>query len=286
MQQANQGRVYLAGEIEYTSEIRMIWRLVDEDSTDVYQNLAFDEAVARFTASQENKLSTLRFWRSDKAVVIGRFQCVHKEVNLSYCEENKISIARRFTGGGAVYHDTGNLNFSICADRSEKYVPKTLIEIYEYFIGNVSKALRAIDIPSQYDPVHSCIRINNLKITGTAGWLKRGVAFLHGTLLINSDLPTLRQSITPPKGQPIFLRDKTRVRCMDSKRDRVTNIADQVKECPSDEAIKNAIAQSIEMSSRQTIQKGSLSQEEKDTAQTLYQTRYSQSEWNLGTPAQ
>ena len=264
----------------------MTWRLIDEDSTDVYQNLAVDETVARFTASQENKLNTLRFWCSNRAVVIGRFQCVHKEVNLSFCEENKVSIARRFTGGGAVYHDSGNLNFSICANRSEKRVPKTLKEIYKYFIGNVSKALKSIDIPTEYDPVRSCIRIEGLKITGTAGWLKRGVAFLHGTLLINSDLPMLRQSLTPPEGQPVYLRDKTRIRCMDSKRDRVTNIADQVKKCPSVETIKIAITQSIEKSSRQSVQKGSLSKEEKDTAQALYQSRYSQPEWNLGTPAQ
>lgn len=264
----------------------MTWRLIDADSTEVYQNLAVDEAVARYTASQEKKLNTLRFWRSNRAVVIGRFQCVHKEVNLQYCKENKIVIARRFTGGGAVYHDTGNLNFSICADRSEKYVPQTLKDIYELFIGNVSTALQSLNVPSEYDSVRSCIRINDLKITGTAGWLKRGVAFLHGTLLINSNLPMLHQSLSPPNGQPIFLRDRTRVRCMDSKHDNVTNIADQVKECPSDETIKNAIAQSIEMSSGLPVQRGSLSQDEKDTAQALYQSRYSQSEWNLGTPAQ
>ncbi|MHA1964445.1 MAG: lipoate--protein ligase family protein [Candidatus Thorarchaeota archaeon] len=264
----------------------MTWRLIDEDSKDVYQNLAVDEAVARFTANQETKLNTLRFWRSDRAVVIGRFQCVHKEVNLSYCEENKISIARRFTGGGAVFHDSGNLNFSICADRTEKYVPQTMKEIYESFIGNVSNSFQSLDVPTRYDPVRSCIRINDLKITGTAGWLKRGVAFLHGTLLINSDLPMLRQSLSPPEGQPVFLRDRTRVRCMDSKRDNVTNISEQVKDCPSDEAIKTAIVQSVEMSSGQAVQKGTLLQEEKDTAQALYQSRYSQSEWNLGTPAQ
>jgi lipoate-protein ligase A len=264
----------------------MTWRLIDEDSTDVYQNLAIDETVARFTASQEDKLSTLRFWRSNRSVVIGRFQCVHKEVNLSYCKENGIDIARRFTGGGAVYHDLGNLNFSICANRSEKYVPKTLKEIYEVFIGNVSTALQSLDVPTSYDPVGSCIRIRNLKITGTAGWLKRGVAFLHGTLLIDSDLSMLQHSLSPPKGQPIFLRDRTKIRCMESKRDNVTNISDQVKECPSDEAIKSVIAQSIEMISKLPVKKGSLSQEEKDTAQALYQSRYSQSEWNLGTPIQ
>jgi lipoate-protein ligase A len=264
----------------------MAWRLIDEGSTDVYQNLAVDEAVARFAASQDIKPSTLRFWRSDRAVVIGRFQCIHKEVNLSFCESHRIALARRFTGGGAVYHDSGNLNFSLCADRSEKYVPQTLKDIYELFIGTVSDALQSLSIPSQYDPVRSCIRIDDLKITGTAGWLKRGVAFLHGTMLINADLPMLRESLSPPEGQPVFLRDRTRVRCMDSKRDNVTNIVDQVNECPTNEAIMSAIAQGIEKISEQEVQRETLTQEEKDTAQALYQSRYSQSEWNLGTPAQ
>jgi lipoate-protein ligase A len=262
----------------------MTWQLIDEDSTEVYRNLAYDEAVARVTANQGDKANTLRFWRSDRAVVIGRFQCVHKEVDLSYCRENEIAIARRFTGGGAVFHDLGNLNISICVNRKEKYVPRTLKEIYELFIGNIATALHSLDVPVSYDPVGSCIRIDNLKITGTAGWLKRGVAFLHGTLLINADLPMLRRSLSAPEGQPVFLRDKTRIRCMDSKRDNVTNIADQVKDCPSDDAIKTAIVRSIVNISREDVQRGELSEEVKDTAQALYQSRYSQSEWNLGTP--
>lgn len=264
----------------------MTWRLIDDECTDVYQNLAFDEAIARVAANQEEKQDTLRFWRSERAVVIGRFQCVHKEVNLSFCKEKKIEIARRFTGGGAVYHDLGNLNFSICADRSADYVPKTLKEIYQAFIGNVSNGLKSIGIPTTYDPLQSCIRINELKITGTAGWLKRGVAFLHGTLLINSDLPMLLQSLSPQAGQPVFLRDRARIRCMESKRDNVTNIKDHVSKCPSDDEIKIAIAESIEKMSEKPIQKGTLSRIERDTAEALYQNRYSQSEWNLGLPDQ
>ncbi len=263
----------------------MTWRLIDEDSTDVYLNLALDEAIARVTAAQENKSNSIRFWRSKRAVVIGRFQCVHKETNLSFCRENSISIARRFTGGGAVYHDSGNLNFSICTDRSEEYIPRSLKEIYELFIGGVADALQTLHIPARYDPESSCIRINDMKITGTAGWLKRGVAFLHGTLLINCDLSMLRRSLSPPKGQPIFLRDRTRIRCMDSRRDIVTNIIDQMKDCPTNYAIKDAIITGIEKMSGNPVKPGEVSGEERDTAQALYQSRYSKSEWNLGTPA-
>jgi lipoate-protein ligase A len=262
----------------------MSWRLIEEIDNDVFHNLAIDESLARTQSAQEEKKNTLRFWRSDSAVVIGRFQCVHEEVNLAYCKENKISIARRFTGGGTVYHDSGNLNFSICVDKSEKYVPTSLKEIYDRFIGGVTDGLKSIDIPADYDPVRSCIRIGNLKITGTAGWLKRGVAFLHGTLLVNSDLTKLRESLSPPENQPVYLRDRSRIRCTESKRDVVTNISDAVKSCPSLEEIKNAVIESVKTLSGQTVEKGKLTKEEKDTSQVLYQSRYSKSSWNLGTP--
>jgi lipoate-protein ligase A len=265
---------------------RMTWRLIDEDSTDVYENLAVDEALARVKTDQEGMTNSIRFWQADKAVVIGRFQCAHKEVDLAYCEENKIGIARRFTGGGAVYHDLGNLNFSICVGRDETYIPRTLAEIYELFIGSISEALQSLGIPARYDPVRSCIRIDGLKITGTAGWLKRGVAFLHGTLLISSNLEMLAKSLAAPMDQPVYLRDRTRIRCMDSKRDGVTNISDEIVDCPSSDSIKKAMLKRIEEISKQSIGRGGLSQEEKDTAEVLYQSRYYQSEWNLGTPAQ
>jgi lipoate-protein ligase A len=263
----------------------MSWRLIKEIENDVFHNLAIDESLARTIGSQEEKKNTLRFWRSESAVVIGRFQCVHEEVNLAYCEKNHISIARRFTGGGTVYHDLGNLNFSICVDKRERYVPRSLKEIYERFIGGVTDGLKSIGISAEYDPVRSAIRIGGLKITGTAGWLKRGVAFLHGTLLVNADLTRLGESLSPPENQPVYLRDRSRIRCTESKRDIVTNIADEMTDCPSMEDIKVAIIESIKTLSGQSINSGEMTKEEKDTSQVLYQSRYSKSSWNLGTPA-
>jgi lipoate-protein ligase A len=263
----------------------MSWRLIEEIDNDVYQNLAIDESLARTMAKQDDKVNTLRFWRSESAVVIGRFQCVHEEVNLAFCEDNQISIARRFTGGGTVYHDSGNLNFSICVDKRESYVPRSLKEIYERFIGGVAAGLQSIDIPAVYDPVRSCIRIGDLKITGTAGWLKRGVAFLHGTLLVNADLASLRESLNPPENQPVYLRDRSRIRCTESKRDTVTNIVDAVSNCPNLDEIKESLVDSIKSVSGQSVERGELTEEEKDTSQVLYQSRYSKSSWNLGTPA-
>lgn len=263
----------------------MSWRLIEEIDNDVYHNLAIDESLARTLAKQDEKVNTLRFWRSDSAVVIGRFQCVHEEVNLAYCDENQIAIARRFTGGGTVYHDQGNLNFSICVDKKERYVPRSLKDIYERFIGSVADSLHSIEVPAVYDPEGACIRIGGLKITGTAGWLKRGIAFLHGTLLIDADLVSLHESLNPPENQPVYLRDKSRIRCTDSKRDVVTNISAEVVNCPNLEDIKASIVDSIESVSGQSTEKGELTKVEKDTSQVLYQSRYSKSSWNLGTLA-
>jgi len=263
----------------------MSWRLLNNQGSDVFQNLAVDEAIAKTYLQSDNELNTLRFWESDKAVVIGRFQCVHKEVNLEFCKENSVSIARRFTGGGAVFHDLGNLNYALCLHQSHKYVPRGLKELYETFIGAVSDSLNSINIPASYDPVGSCIRIGKKKISGTAGWIKRGISFIHGTLLIDADLEILRESLDPPEGQPVFLRDKTRIRCMESKRDTVTNIASEVENCPPRDEIRRAIIESLAELAGTSIDEGKLTQEEVDTSQTLYHSHYKQASWNMGTPS-
>ena len=264
----------------------MVWRLLEEDEVNIYRNLAIEETIARENADREDKINTLRFWRSEAAVVIGRFQCVHKEVNLAFCEKNKIPIARRFTGGGTVFHDTGNLNFTICLDQSESYVCRTLNELYWTFVGAIASALRTLGVPAIFDSNRSCLRINGKKITGTAGWIKQGVSFIHGTILIDSDLGTLKRALNVPSHQPEYLRDNRRIRCLESKRDIVTCIADELASRPSDVQIKNAIIAALEEISGEAIEMGELTTGELERAESLYQTRYSQLEWNLGTLAQ
>jgi len=261
----------------------MSWRLLDNLDSDIYHNLAIDEALAKTYLQSENMPNTLRFWESDKAVVIGRFQCVHKEVNLEFCRDNNISIARRFTGGGAVFHDLGNLNFALRLYQSHDYVPRGLKELYETFIGAITDSLTSINIPARFDPVGSCIRIGKKKISGTAGWIKQGISFIHGTLLVDADLKMLEKSLSPPEGQPVFLRDKTRIRCMDSKRDIVTNIASEVEDCPTRDEIRSAIVETLSEFAGNSIDEGTLTDAEVDTSQALYHSHYKHESWNMGT---
>jgi lipoate-protein ligase A len=262
----------------------MSWRLLEEGEIEIHRNLAVEEALALVNSEAQVKANTLRLWRATDAVVIGRFQCVHKEADINYCNQNGIAIARRFTGGGAVFHDLGNLNFTLCMDQKEAYVAKTLPTLYRNFVGAVAKGLTDIGVPAQFDRERSCIRIGKKKITGTAGWIKRGVSFIHGTLLIDSNLKHLERSLTAPSDQPRYLRDKRKIRCMESKRDIVTSVSKAVSNRPSDNEIATAITDSIQDFAGVSLVLGKLSEEERTTAHALYQSRYSQSEWNLGTP--
>jgi len=271
---------------EDSQQDTMSWRLLIEDNLDVYANLSLDEAIAKTDLGEKKTLNTVRFWQSRRAVVIGRFQCIHKEADLNYCQENDISIARRFTGGGAVYHDVGNLNFSLRLHQSHNYVPRGLKELYQVFIGIVTKSLNSLDIPAKFDPIGSCIRINDKKISGTAGWIKQGISFIHGTLLVDADLDMLQRCLSPPESQQVYLRDRTRIRCMESKRDTVTNIMNEVENGLTQDEIRAAIIENLEALVGVEIEKGHLTAEEKNTAQALYDSQYTKPAWNLGTPAE
>jgi len=261
----------------------MVWRVIEDGELDIYRNLSIEESLARVNADSVEKTNTLRLWQSNKSVVIGRFQCVHKEVDLDYCQKEGIRIARRFTGGGAVYQGIGNLNFTICADQRKPYVPRSLKKLYQGFVGSIASGLREIGIPVAYDEKRSCLRIGEKKVTGTAGWIKQGVSFLHGTLLIDANINTLERSLDAPSGQTKYLRERTRIRCKRSKRDVVTNISREVISRPTDEIIRKAIKRSVEEYSGEPIEVGNFTQEEKRTAESLLQTRYNLDEWNRGT---
>ncbi|MFW9965881.1 MAG: biotin/lipoate A/B protein ligase family protein [Candidatus Thorarchaeota archaeon] len=262
----------------------MSWRLLRDDEVDIRRNLAVEEALATVNSERQSKLNTLRLWRATDAVVIGRFQCVHLEADVHYCKKNGITIARRFTGGGAVFHDMGNLNFTLCMDQKEPYVAKTLPVLYQNFVGAVARGIADIGVPAIFDKQRSCIRIGSRKITGTAGWIKRGVSFIHGTLLIEPNMELLERSLKAPPDQPRYMRDNRKIRCMESKRDIVTSISEELSERPSDSEIMAAIVESIAGFTGANMETSELTDTEEETAHALYQSRYSQSEWNLGIP--
>jgi lipoate-protein ligase A len=105
-------------------------------------------------------------------------------------------------------------------------------------------------------------------------------------LLVDADLNMLQRSLNPPQSQQVYLRDRTRIRCMESKRDTVTNITHEVESSPTQIEIQAAIIENLEELVGEKIEKGHSTKEENRTAQALYDAQYSKPSWNLGTPTE
>jgi lipoate-protein ligase A len=116
------------------------WRRLDLSYESAFMNLALEEALALNTFSEGTQLlPTVRFWVNPRAVVIGRFQEASSEVDIARCKLSDVQVARRFTGGGAVFHDEGTLNFTIISKPSERP------SVSEFQDQNLRLVLQAFD---------------------------------------------------------------------------------------------------------------------------------------------
>src|SRR5690554_355681 len=145
-------------------------------------NLAAEEYL--FSRKEEDFLFV---YRNDPSVIIGSNQAVLNEVDLDFCIERDIRIIRRLSGGGAVYHDLGNFNYSFIHGKTEQ-------PLSARFLIPVVDALHAIGIPVEIQK-RKDLWIGDNKISGTASHLSGGRELHHGTLLYNSNLEMLKRAL-------------------------------------------------------------------------------------------
>lgn len=125
---------------------------------------------------------------NDPSVIVGSNQVVMNEVDIDFCIENDITIIRRLSGGGAVYHDRGNFNYSFIHN-------KTDAPLSAKFLQPIVETLHTMDIPVNIGK-RKDIWLNEKKISGTASHVSKGRELHHGTLLYNSDLEILQKALT------------------------------------------------------------------------------------------
>lgn len=179
-------------------------------SNDIYFNLAAEEYLLK-----NKHEDILMLWRSDPCVVIGKHQNTYAEINHRFIDENKIPVARRLTGGGTVYHDQGNLNFTFIVNgNSGKLVD------FKKFVGPVTEFLKTLGIKADIGEKND-ILINGLKISGNAEHVYKNRVLHHGTLLYNSNLNHLREALKVVPGR---YTDKA----VKSNRVSVTNISNHL----------------------------------------------------------
>jgi lipoate-protein ligase A len=164
-------------------------------------NMAREEAILR-TRQQGFGKDTLRIWRNSNSVVVGCFSDPRSEVNLDLCWKKGIKVVRRTSGGGAVYHDLGNLNFSATYDVSTPQIPSDILKIYKTFSTSVMAGLSKLGVTSEFRPPNSILS-HGKKVSGLAIHKLPNVCLIHGTLLVNTDLQTLHQVLRNTKDEVV-----------------------------------------------------------------------------------
>ncbi len=182
-------------------------KLYISNSHNPYFNLAFEEHLVK-NASVDDEIYYL--WQNDQTVVIGRNQNPWKECNIEKLHQDGGRLVRRLSGGGAVFHDLGNLNFTIIRSEQENRVNENVQMIIDM--------LKPYNIEAHFSGKND-ILVNEHKISGNAFIVEDGKLCHHGTLLINADLNRLSDYLRPSE---LKLQSKG----IDSVRARVKNLTD------------------------------------------------------------
>ena len=177
-------------------------------TTNPYYNLAVEEYL--FSYSNED---VFMLWQNEPTVVIGKNQNVYAEINMDYLKENNIHIARRITGGGAVYHDLGNVNYTFISSKNNR------CEInFEYYTKPIIEALQKLGIDAKLSGRNDLV-VDEKKFSGSAQHAKGNRVLHHGTLLFNSNLDVLTNVLNVDE-------EKIKSKAIKSTRSRVTNLKD------------------------------------------------------------
>jgi len=232
-------------------------------NNDPWFNLAAEEYLLK-----EHTEDVFMLWQSQPSVIVGKHQNTLAEINYDYVKNNNIRVARRLSGGGAVYHDEGNLNFTFILNGKEG----RLVNFHRY-MEPVLKVLQSLSLDAHFEGRNN-IMIKNMKISGNAEHIYKQRVLHHGTLLFDTQLDRLEEALKVTPGR---YRDKA----VQSVRSTVANIKEYLKQDMDILQFRNIIFRNIlESSSNSTVY--DLSTEDEGRIDKLSQDKYSKWEWIFG----
>ena len=238
-------------------------RYLKNPSTNPYYNMAFDEYCLESLPIDE---PVFFLWQNRPAVIVGYNQEVNTEVNLDYLKEKGIDLVRRVTGGGAVYHDLENLNYTIVG-RSED-----LERDYPEYAALMMKALQALGVPATLSGRND-ILVEGKKVSGFAKRVCKNRLMVHGTLMYNVDVNVLSHVLNPST-------TKLQSKGIASVRSRVTNLCNYLPELSDIQAFKNRLEEIL--SNNYSDAEYKLSEADLANIQRLSDEKFATWEWNYG----
>ena len=233
-------------------------------TTDPAWNLAAEQYV--FDCFPQDR-SYLMLWQNEKAIIVGKYQNTAAEIHADYVKQHGIRVVRRLSGGGAVYHDLGNLNFTvICNVDASEAVNLHL------FCEPVVRALARLGVTAEINGRND-ITVAGKKFSGNAQYRKNGRVMHHGTILFDSDLSEVQRALQ-------VNAEKIRSKGVSSVRSRITNLKPFLPEGTTLEAFRKALR--MEITAGNPTEQIDFSAEDELFIEKLRQERYLSRAWNYG----
>lgn len=229
-------------------------------------NLALEEyALRNFSPDTDYLL----FYINEPSIIIGRNQNTLEEINLDYIKENNIHVVRRISGGGAVYHDLGNLNFSFITNHDIKSLHN-----FKKFTAPVIKVLKSMGVDAELIGRND-ILVDNKKISGTAQFSTGRRMISHGTLLLDTDLSEVAKALN-------VKMSKIESKGHKSVRSRVANISEYLDKPIKIEQFRELLLQGLYEQS-EPFEAYHLTLEEWAKVHELKENKYDTWDWNFGS---
>ena len=236
---------------------------IENISTDPAYNLALEEFLH---LHRQPLRDAFLLWQNEPTVVIGRNQNTIDEIHCDYVEAAGVHVVRRNSGGGAVYHDLGNLNFSFLVDDCEQ------VFSFERFTRPVIHTLRQLGVEAE-NSGRNDIAIVGRKISGNAQYRRYGRLLHHGTILFDANLENLTKALN-------YAPEKYVSRAVASIRNRVTNVCEHLPQRITIAEFRDLIEKNV--IAEYGIQPGSLTDDEQEIVLKLRDEKYLSRDWNYG----